>query len=159
MTEVIKNYIVAIRDHSLSMQGLRHKAGKDYNSLISGIKRDAIAYGFDTIVSVVECGRGRAGKVVTLVENSSINVLSPLAEGGYITDGGSTPLFDSVMRAVEICNRTPDFSDSKVAFLISAITDGEENSSDISASQLSREIAYLQSTDRWTFTFRVPVGG
>ncbi len=147
-----------VRDHSLSMQGLRYQAAKDYNTLISGIKRDAIAYGFDTIVSVVECGHGYNATVETIVENSSINALSPIPEGGYTTLGRETPLFDSVGRAIEICKRTPDFNDKEVAFLVSAITDGEENASHIWDRKLANEINHLQATDRWSFIFRVPKG-
>ena len=153
----IKNYVVIVRDHSLSMQGLRHKAKDDYNELINGIKRDAVEYEFDTIVSVIECGHGRRATVETIVENSSITALSPIKD--YVTEGGSTPLFDSIGRAIEICKSTPDFNDPKVAFLITAITDGYENASHVWGSRkLDSEIRGLQATDRWTFTFRVPEG-
>lgn len=136
------------------MHGLRVKAGLDYNGLIAGIKRDSIAYGMDTIVSVIECGHTRLGKVKTVVENSSITALSPIHD--YLAEGGCTPLFDSVGQAIEICQKTPDFENPEVAFMVTTITDGMENASVKWGPKLGEVINQLQGTDRWTFTFRVP---
>ena len=45
------------------------------------------------------------------------------------------------------------------AFLVMVITDGAENSSRLwNANSIRNKIAQLQSTDKWTFVFRVPRG-
>lgn len=154
-----KNYVGISRDHSVSMRPIREAAGRDYNATISGIREVAQAAGQDTIVSVVKSGVGTRGEVVRESTNSSINVLRAIPAGGYITDGNSTPLFDSIGDLIEQFERTPDASDSNTSFLVMAITDGEENSSrKWSARTLMAKIAELQKTDRWTFVFRVPRG-
>jgi hypothetical protein len=47
---------------------------------------------------------------------------------------------------------------SNDAFLVMVITDGHDNSSRLSAYELSLMIKEYQNTDKWTFVFRVPVG-
>ena len=154
-----KTYIGISRDHSGSMQGLRHTALKDYNQQIASIKEEAIKHSQDTIVSTVMCGvRSTLAEngVVMDVVNSSIHALKPLET--YRTEG-MTPLFDSVGRLISQFEALPDAKDPNVAFLIMVITDGEENASrEWTASNLKRKLETLQKTDRWSFTFRVPRG-
>jgi hypothetical protein len=152
-----KNYIGISRDHSVSMRPIREAAGRDYNATIGGIREIATSAGQDTIVSVVKSGVGTNGSVVRESINSSINVLKDIPAGGYICDGNSTPLFDSVGDLIEQFERVPDANTA--SFLVMAITDGEENSSRRwTPRSLMAKIAELQKTDRWTFVFRVPRG-
>ena len=154
----MKTYIGLSRDHSASMRPLTKAAMADYNNTIQTLKQLSIDNNQDTIVSVVRCGsEGKRGGVDNEVVNSSIAALNPLTS--YHADAGDTPLFDSVGRLIELFETTPDASDPEVSFLITVITDGEENSSrQWSSSSLMRKINELQKTDRWTFTFRVPRG-
>jgi len=73
----------------------------------------------------------------------------------YEVDGPSTPLWDSVNKAIETISSS---SSEKDVYLVMVITDGEENSSVTTAWTLKQTIKSLQATDRWTFVFRVPVG-
>jgi hypothetical protein len=156
----MKNYVGISRDHSGSMHGIALAAGRDYNDNIASIKEGAIEHGIDTIVSVVKCGAGRPARVVREVINSNVQVLEAIADGDYIADGNSTPLFDSVGDLIEQLQAVPDAADPEVSFVVMVITDGEENSSQKwSGSSISRKIKELQATDRWTFVFRVPRGG
>lgn len=153
----MKQYIGISRDHSGSMQTLGKAAQKDYNLNISSIKEAANANRIDTIVSVVKCGIGPgAGRVEREIVNSNVQMLEPLAS--YPTNGGSTPLFDSVDELIGLFERVPDFDDPNVSFLVMAITDGHENASRISGKNLGDKIRRLQATDKWTFAFRVPRG-
>lgn len=155
----MKNYIGISRDHSASMRGIARAAGHDYNDNIAAIKENAQKHNIDTIVSVVQCGAGYPAKVVREVVNSNVNKLKPIAEGKYIADGNSTPLFDSVGDLIEQFESVPDANDPDVSFVVMIITDGQENSSrKWNGSTLSKKIKQLQATDRWTFVFRVPVG-
>jgi hypothetical protein len=146
-----KQYIGISRDHSGSMASLRTAAMKDYNDSIKAIKTAATENDIDTVASVTSCG----GNVRTEVTNSSISRLTPLAE--YRAEGG-TPLFDSVGTLINLFKQVPDYNKPDVTFLIMAITDGEENQSHEWAHRLGQEIHKLQTTDRWTFVFRVPRG-
>lgn len=153
----MKQYIGISRDHSGSMGSRRQYALKDYNDTINVIRSEAEKYSIDTVVSVVENGIGRPARVNRAIVNSSIYALKPLDV--YIADGNSTPLFDSIGDLIEQFESLPDKDDPMVSFLIMVITDGEENSSKRwSAQMIGKEIERLQATDRWSFTFRVPVG-
>lgn len=154
----MKQIIGISRDHSGSMRSLARAAARDYNDNITTIKQAAAAHNIDTIVSVVKCGHGSRGIVHREIVNSSITALEPIAESAYQADASSTPLFDSVKELIDILKVTPNADDQDVSFLVLATTDGEENSSRIGGLQLAEEIRQLQSTDRWTFVFRVPRG-
>lgn len=155
----MKNYIGISRDHSGSMGSIARAAARDYNTTIEGVKQAALTEGIDTIVSVVKCGVGRNATVDQESVNSSISVLQPLNESHYKTDGGGTPLFDSVGELITMLESAPDAKNPDVTFLVMAITDGQENASrKWSGSSLARKIKELQGTDRWTFVFRVPSG-
>lgn len=153
----MKNYIGISRDHSASMRPLTQQAANDYNSKIEAIKTGTIQNNQDTIVSVVECGTGHTSRVGRAVVNSNVTALIPLTT--YEANGNGTPLFDSVGELIEMFESVPDYNDPDVSFLVMAITDGAENASrKYTAASLSRKIAQLISTDRWTFVFRVPRG-
>jgi hypothetical protein len=148
----MKQYIGIARDHSGSMASLRNPAISDYNESVKAIKTAAQENNIDTIVSTVKLsGNGVEREVV----NSGINRLKPITS--YPTDGG-TPLFDAVGELITILEKTPDAKSKDVTFLVMAITDGEENSSDVWEHTLGQKIKELQATDRWTFVFRVPRG-
>lgn len=153
----MKNYIGISRDHSGSMTMIRKPAMLDYNEKIVSIQEAAKTHDIDTIVSVVKCGAGRPAKVVPEIINSDISRLRPISD--YVSDGNSTPLFDSVGYLIEQFESVPDYDDINVSFMILVITDGEENSSvKWNARRLSEKIKKLQASDRWTFAFRVPKG-
>lgn len=155
----LKTYTGIALDHSASMRGLTSAAARDYNSLISSIKDNAIQYNQDVIVSRVSCGVGHTANVGVEFANSSVTVLQPIAESKYEANGRGTPLFDAVGKLIEILEASPDANDPNVAFMVMAITDGEENASfNWSAGRLRDKIRQLQATDRWTFVFRTPRG-
>lgn len=147
-----KSYIGIARDHSGSMTRIQEAARTDYNDNIAAIKKAAVREGIDTIVSVVSFRERFVHPEVTL---SSIGALRPLLD---YRCGGGTPLYDSVATLIAEFKNVKDIRDEDVSFLITAITDGEENQSRTTAEWLSGEIRRLQATDKWTFAFRVPHG-
>lgn len=154
----MKTYFGISRDHSGSMRSISAAATRDYNALIESIKTESQAANQDTIVSVVKCGTTRAALVTREIVNSNVSALQPLRPVDYDTDGSATPLFDSVGELINILSSVPDANDPNVAFVIMVVTDGGENSSVIWKNRLAAKIQELQSTDRWTFIFRVPRG-
>lgn len=91
--------------------------------------------------------------------NCPVQNIPQISSYQYTTDGISTPLFDSVGLLIDTLKSVPDANDPNVSFLVMVVTDGEENSSkNWNARSISAEIRVLQSTDRWTFVFRVPFG-
>jgi hypothetical protein len=156
----MKQYIAFIRDHSYSMGRIAAPAARDYNANIASIKNAATINNIDTIVSTIKCGIGPGeGKVVREHINSSVHVLKPIEEKSYITNGASTPLFDSVGEAITLLSSVPDADSLDVSFLVMVTTDGQENSSSEKWKRgLASEMERLHATDRWSFVFRVPKG-
>jgi hypothetical protein len=153
----MKQYVGFIRDHSMSMGHLTKPAMADYNSLITSFQSAAKTSAIDTIVTTIKCGIGPGkGKVEREAVNSNVHVLQPIHY--YPADGHSTPLFDSVGELINIFRQVPDYGDINVSFLVMAVTDGEDNDSPGWKYRIANEIKALQSTDRWTFVFRVPHG-
>lgn len=154
----MKTYQGISLDVSASMRSLVSAAVQDYNALIGDIRTSAADEGIDTIVSVVKCGVGQQGTVEPFITNSNISVLKPITTREYSATGYSTPLFDSVGRLIEQLERVPDANDPEVAFVVMAVTDGQDNSSRVWKHKIGAKIRELQATDRWTFVFRVPRG-
>jgi hypothetical protein len=156
----MKNYIGFSNDHSGSMHNIASAAQRDFNTNILAIQKAALLNNQDTIVNVVMCGtriNGNTGVKRSIV-NSNVQAVKPLTS--YITDGNSTPLFDSVGELIDMLKAVPDANNPDVSFLIMVTTDGGENSSrKWNGRTLGAEMQRLQNTDRWTFVFRVPRGG
>lgn len=168
----MRQYIGISRDHSISMGSLTQAAMKDYNQTVDSIKEASKTNNIETIVSIVECGRPpsfantglpydpwvqRQRAIVRRdIVNIDVDKLPTLTR--YVADGSATPLFDSIGELIEILEKqdTGYLSDT---FLVMAITDGEENASQVwNAAKLTKKIQALQATDRWTFVFRCPQG-
>lgn len=151
-------YVAIIKDHSVSINSYRltEACKNDYNMNVATLKELARTNNIRTLLTVIECGAEYApGLVRVAVENFPIEQV--YSTHNYVARGGATPLFDSVGKAIEILEKQP--RDDDTAFLIAAITDGENNMMNYwNASKLSRKIQELQNTDKWTFTFRVPRG-
>lgn len=155
----MKIYQGLARDHSGSMANIARFAARDYNENIESIREEAIANNIDTVVSVVELGYGDTDQVRTVISNSSVTALKPLAESAYSARGRGTPLFDAVGELIEQLQAVPDADDPSVSFVVFTTTDGGENASrKYSGASIARLIKKLQMTDRWTFVFRVPKG-
>jgi uncharacterized protein YegL len=150
-------YIGFVRDHSGSMRGLEIAALNDYNLTIDGIRQSVTEENQKAYVSVVECGVGHTA--TSRLVNANVPIENLPAQKEYIANGSATPLWDSVGMAIEAIENNPNKNDLTTAFLVMIITDGHENASKKwSASSISAKIKELQSTDRWTFAFRVPRG-
>jgi hypothetical protein len=155
----MKVYQGLARDHSGSMANIAKYAARDYNENIESIREGAEAHNIDTVVSVVELGYGDTDKVRTVIANSSVTALKPIAENSYSARGCGTPLFDAVGELVEQLQAVPDADNPTVSFVVFTTTDGGENASrKYSGATIAKLIKNLQMTDRWTFVFRVPQG-
>lgn len=141
-------------DHSGSMQSLVASAIQDFNKTVDSLKNAAMDEGIETLASVVRFGL--APPVQVVAENVKLSKISAIVN--YPT-GGMTPLYESVLRLIELLQGSPEAEDPNTTFLVMAITDGLENASRRgSDTKLAALIKKLQASDRWTFVFRVPPG-
>ena len=153
-------HVAFVRDHSGSMKRLANTALEDFNTTVDSVKatlKDSAYH--DIYASVVECGVGWQGDVVALQTHLNIKFLNPLKS--YRADGGRTPLWDSVVKAINLLQGSVALnriSGEGESFLVFVTTDGQDNSSKTPPEKLARVIRELQGTDVWTFVFRVPVG-
>lgn len=154
MSKPLKNYVVFVNDHSGSMGSIADAAIADYNANIKATKDAASAEMLDTVVCVIGFGL-RHTKVERQVQISNPHVLRPVTTWKC---EGMTPLYDGIDEGIKLIESLPDAGESHVSVLFISTTDGGENDSNISATQLRQKIERLQNTKRWTFTFRVPNG-
>lgn len=150
-TKPAKTYLGIVRDHSGSMSHIARAALRDYNNTLAATQRASVKHGIETIATVVRCGGGWHTETL----HQDVQHMQPLAH--YDTPGHNTPLFSSVNEVITHFKRVPDFNDPDVTFVIMATTDGQNNSG-MRGSDLAAEIRRLNTTDRWTFAFRVPKG-
>lgn len=139
-------------DHSGSMQALVASAIQDYNKTLDSLKSASMDEGIETLVSVVRFG---LTPLVQVTENNT--QLSKISSIISYPAGGMTPLYESVLKLIELLQGSPEADDPNTTFLVMAITDGLENASPKgSDKKLAALIKKLQATDRWTFVFRLP---
>lgn len=72
---------------------------------------------------------------------------------------GNTALYDAIGQAVQSAEGMHDAAKPHVSFMLTILTDGEENQSkSYSRESIRRLIQQKQTTGRWTFTLQVPPG-
>jgi hypothetical protein len=138
------------------MLSIARPAIKAFNDILEAIKANALSSGQDTTVTLYTFG-----EYTQPVARKFLNV--PIAHVQYLDNSsyraqGGTPMFDCIGEAIDAAR---DLDDSRnTAFVMSIITDGEENqSSKYDADEIKQRIQQMQATDRWTITFSVPPGG
>lgn len=148
--KVLKNRIAIVLDGSGSMDCIRAQAVQVVNDTLETIQREASQGGpqDETLVSLF-CFNNYG--VHEVFKNQNSKGLTAFGISQYAPDGG-TPLYDSVMKAIDSINT----SDAETSFVVLAITDGCENASRTPADTLCKRMQQLQSTDRWTFAFLLP---
>lgn len=153
-----KQYIAFVTDHTGSMGSRIRPAVADFNAMINGTRSAAQANDIDTIVSHVKIGHNGNSAPHVAINNSSLSALSEMSVADYDAQAGSTRLFDTVVKAIELLQAAPDANAEDVSFLVMVNTDGGNNAGSVKGPAMAKMIAQLQNTDRWTVVFRVPKG-
>lgn len=148
-SKVLKNHFVLVCDGSGSMASHRNGAAKLFNEQLDIVQNSKDQN------SVTVFHFGLASRPVQEIRfNAPPNQVNRFTPYNYPAEG-QTPLYDAVLEAGQraLCDTDPDKS-----FVMVVLTDGQENASYNSASQLREFIRKQQATDRWTFVFLVPRG-
>lgn len=152
MTKKPKTHVAIVLDRSSSMHGQREKAVEGYNEHVQQLKIDAKDQ--DITCSLVTFN----GNVIehlwkvpaAQLEESTVESYDPT---------GSTAFYDAIGYTIDKFMAEDD-GDDDTAFLLIAISDGQENSSSHYKAPHPDERAIIreifegaQSTKRWTFNF------
>jgi uncharacterized protein YegL len=143
--------VIFVLDRSGSMQGLIDRARQNLQSQIDTLRLSAGAN--DTYrVSVINFD----DTIQTTASGVDVRNLGSAASL-YKDPNGWTRLYDAILEAIRL-TETLDTGGKQHAFLISIVTDGQENRSKISAAALKAQIGLATSRDRYTFVFAGPAG-
>lgn len=143
-------------DESGSVRGILKPLVESYNKNVGSIRESVIAEGQEATMTALAFG-DHVLKHRVLYIGQQVQTVEPLK----VTDlhpTGMTPLFDSLYRVIK---KLEELDDGKpdTTFVVSVITDGQENSSRDPG--ISAALALMEkkiAMDRWTFTFLVPKG-
>lgn len=145
-----ETHVALLVDSSGSMMGHSTNVVNAVNTLITDLKTKAAKLGQTIVFSLYSFG----GTVDTLVQNRPIGEVGNIKQSDYVANG-NTPLLDAMTLAI---GHIEAIDHSRVANLITVITDGQENCSRVGPSGLKDRIRNLTKTDRYTFTAMVPKG-
>jgi len=144
-----KSYIAIVLDKSGSMLDHKQTTISGFNEQVQTIKKNATN---DTYVSLVLFN----DSIEIPFFNSNVSSLNEMNEKTYNPDA-STSLYDAVGKILDRFKKETDWENENNIYLISIITDGEENSSkEYKNKQIAKMIKELQDTKRWTFTYLGP---
>lgn len=141
-----RTFIAVVLDQSASMEEMRKEAIEAFNDqvdIIKGMQTEEM----DVLLTLVVFST----EAVLNIANQKIDILEKMADFGY-RPHGFTALYDGVALAIDtIVHEDENEGD---AYLVSIISDGEENcSQNITSEQLANRITELQKKGNWTFTY------
>jgi hypothetical protein len=151
---MIQTHIAFCIDESGSVRGIVKPLVEAYNQTVTDIRGSVLDEGQEASMTALAFG-DRNLKHRILYAGQQVQTVKPLHHTD-LNPTGMTPLFDSVYRAIKKLEELDD-GKPETTFVVSTITDGEENDSrDPGVIVTVKEIQKKMSTDRWTFTFLVP---
>lgn len=140
--------VIFVLDRSGSMGSLMTKARENLQAQLHQL---AAASGPNDqyIVSIINFDT----TILTTLASTNATHIGKAAHELYLSANGSTRLYDSVAEAIRLANRSDD---GEKSFLISVVTDGEENASSMSVDNLAALVAQSTAKGRYTFAYAGP---
>lgn len=144
---MLKNHVVFILDRSSSMESIRDATIKAFNDQVSAIREhsrgqltDVSLFTFSSTPDAPTFFTAPVESLVTLNRDTFV-------------PSGMTALYDTVLEATRQLTTLPDANDKDTSYLVVCLSDGDENSSHASGTEVSKRLEALQATGRWTFTY------
>lgn len=161
----LKNHIAFVVDRSGSMNRLRAKTVKVFNSLIATVKQKAKETDQETLLSFMSFTTkyvsgyyGKEPDFQYTYFGIPAEKVAPISESDYVP-ANETPLRDATADMVRKLKDLTEAQDKNTSFLVYILTDGLENAStQFSVFALNTLLNEVQATDRWTIAFMVPPG-
>ncbi len=144
MSKKIVNHIAIILDRSGSMNKIREETISGFNEQLKSFRDNA--NGQDNRVTLVTFGTTPdAPRFFTLD--------AELTEEDYIPRGW-TALYDAIGDTITMLQAIEEEENTDVAFLVTVITDGQENHSKrFTQHKIATMIKELEDSGNWTFTY------
>lgn len=143
--------VIFVLDRSGSMSPLISKARENLQSQIDTIRKAATPTDRYRI-SVINFN----DNINTTLHGADVNTVG-LAAYLYSGASGGTRLNDAILEAIALANRL-DTKGKQHAFLISILTDGEENSSNNYVLNVASAVKQATASDRFSFVYAGPRG-
>jgi hypothetical protein len=146
-TTVLKNHYALILDRSGSMGRIRNETISAFNEQIKTVRLASRGQSTDISLFPFSSVPDQPTFFTAPVES--------LIELNYSTfvPSGSTALYDAIIAATDKLAALPDANDPNTSFLVTILTDGENNCSSATVEDVAQRVKTLQDTKRWTFTF------
>lgn len=146
------NHVVLVIDMSGSMFSHQETVIKVVDSTVQHLAQKSTELEQETRVTIYTFSSGYQA-VKCLVYD--MDVLRLPSMKGLYTPGGGTALRDATIKAITDLDQTATLY-GEHAFLLYVITDGEENSSSYSTTQLQQHFRTADSKGNWTYAIFVP---
>jgi hypothetical protein len=151
---MLRTHVAFCIDESGSVRGIIVPLVQAYNKTVDGIRESVLAEGQEASMTALAFGDANL-KHRVLYTGQQVQTVKPLKASDF-NPSGMTPLFDSVYRAIKKLEELDD-KDPNTSFIITVVTDGQENNSvDPGVYPTLQLIQEKTTTDRWTFTFMMP---
>lgn len=153
-----KNYIIYLLDNSPSMALCIARARRWFNDTIATMKvaAHAVRAEQDTYVSVYTIGDYPYKLHAHTVHPERTPVMD---ETNLNARGNGTPLFLTMNAAIDNALQLHDANDPNVSFLLSIVTDGEDNvDTRYNIERVKDLLKKANATDRWSVVFAGPPG-
>jgi uncharacterized protein YegL len=161
-----KNKVCFILDASGSMSHLTNNVIKMVNENIDEFRKESVRLKQKTEISVIAFDY--PNNIQYIYKDIDVKKAEKITHRDY-SPNGSTALFDAVATGIKgypkIKKSLATSKEDDTSYVIIAITDGEENSSEVydsrrgGGAKLAELFNEVQKTLRWTITFQVPHGG
>lgn len=142
-----KTHVAIIMDRSGSMATIQKEAVTNYNEQVQQMKENCKDQ--DILMYLVTFN----GSVYEHLWGVKANDVAEASESSYMPCG-STSLMDAIGYTIKKLQETTSDEGENVGYLLTIISDGEENtSSHYNASSIKEMIEGAQKTGKWTFSF------
>jgi len=153
---MLKTHVAFCLDESGSIKSRRltEPLVEAYNKNMVSIRQAVLDEGQEASMTALALGHVTL-KHRILYTGQQVQTVKPLKVSD-LQPSGTTPLFDSVYRAIQKLSELDDGNEN-TSFVVNVLTDGEENNSfNPGVAATLRLMEEKMGTDRWTFTFLIP---
>lgn len=146
-----RTHIIFVLDGSGSMLQGKELTMAAFNDQLRIVQEASKEAGQTTVSLVVF-----SDTVKVAVRYGELQSVQPLSHANYHPEGG-TALYDAIGKAIKMVIKADGFGEPDTAFLVTVLTDGEENSScKYAGSELSECIRALEATKTVSFSILGP---